>query len=232
MSRAKSLIEQAITYKSPEAIAKANNAIMLTGNPPSGGEIVRQFAITPTGKDFFSEDAWDIGHAYDDLPMIQTGTDAVQLWEKLGRLCVEQAAALGKDYQIIRYDDRDPYVSSDEMLADIAKGIYKVTSLHSTHPVWNPDTNVAFRIAHDIQGHGSSHGAFSLRGEVLAYQGQCENTPEELWSPLFTEIIGQTSSLCIHHFFGPQKVGLIMLSQQEIDMRVNKALSKGLYGGT
>jgi hypothetical protein len=132
---------------------------------------------------------------------------------------------LSKDYQIIRYDDVDPYKSSDEMFADIAQGVFKVTSLHSIHPVWSVDTNVAFRIAHDLLGHTTGHAPFSLRGEVLAYQGQCMNTPEELWPVLFTEIVAQTCTFNVHHLFGPQKVGLIMISQEEIDYHVGKALS-------
>jgi hypothetical protein len=221
------LIEQdLIVSKSPEAIAQANQAIYLTGNPPKGGDIIRQFAVTPTGKDFYSEDAQYIGASYDSMPIIDP--KAVALWQKLGQVCLEQAANLRTVYNITRWDDRDPYTSSDEMFADIANGAYQVTSLHSTHPVWDVETNVAFRIAHDLLGHGSSGGEFSLYGEILAYQGQCMNTPEELWPVLFTEIVAQTCFLNVHHFFSVQKVGLLNLSQQEIDAHVAWIFTNGV----
>lgn len=220
-SRSRHLLNE---YKTPEEVAQANQAIYLTGNPPQGGDVIRQFAITPSGTDFYSEECAAIAAAYDALPVCSP--NAVELWQWLGEECRAQAAKLRHQYHVIRYDDIDPYNTAEEMHQDIERGIFKVTSLHSEHPIWDVDTNVDFRISHDLQGHGSTRSDFSLHGEVLAYQGQCAVTPEPLWPVLFTEIVGQICWCTTHHFFGPQKVGLIMLDQAEIDRHIEQITQK------
>lgn len=223
MTRARRLLDLG-EFKSPEEIADKNQSIYLTGNPPKGGTVIRQFAVTPAGTEFYAEEANAIAEAYNNLPVCDQS--AVPLWEALGKVCNDQASLLRAEYNILQCDEYDPYATADDMLQDIATGTFRVTSLHSDHPVWNVHTNVDFRIVHDLRGHGMAGSDFSLHGEVLAYQAQCSITPEELWPVLFTEIVGQLCWASVHHLFGPQKVGLIMLDQDEIDRHVDKVLMR------
>lgn len=203
-------------------ISRTHRQSSLTDTVPEVSGIVREYAMTPTGNDFFASEADDISRAYRDMPVLDL--QAAVLWAELGELCVRQAEMLGARYQIIRLDDRDPYATAAEMYADIDRGVYKVTSLHSHHPVWDVDTNVAFRVVHDLTGHATSRSDFSLKGEVLAYQNQCAQTPEYLWPVLFTEIVAQSAYANVHHLFGEQKVGFLGLTQAEIDAHVGKVM--------
>jgi hypothetical protein len=196
-------------------------AIMATANPHPVTGLVRQFAVTPVGDDFFAGEIDDLSRAYRDLPILNREDEI--LWQKLGDLCRQQAADLGKVFELHVLDE-DPYASAEEMQADIDQHVYKVTTQHSNHPVWDVDTNVAFRIAHDILGHGSRRSDFSFKGEVQAYQGQCDWTSVDMWPALFSEVIAQSAYANCHHLFGEQKVGLIGLTQDEIDAHVGQVM--------
>jgi ribosomal protein S18 acetylase RimI-like enzyme len=215
-------IHRFIRQMAPADIAQQNAAIYSTGNPPAGSDLVREFAVTPVGDDFFAGEADDISRAYRDLPIL-TPT-AAPLWQELGELVEAQAESLKRIFTVIRYDDIDPYENAEQMHDDIDQGIYRVTSLHSHHPVWSVDTNVAFRVSHDLLGHGVAGSDFSFAGEVAAYQAECTATPEHLWPVLFSEIIAQSAYANIHHLFGAQKCGLIPLTQQQIDAAVGKVM--------
>jgi hypothetical protein len=206
----------------PTQIARDNAAIYLQVAAPAGSDLVRQFAVTPAATDFFAGEADDLSRSYRDLPMVDPAV--VPLWQALGELCEAQAAALRVAYQVVVHDDLDPYETAEQMHADISRGVYQVTSLHSHHPVWSPQTNVAFRIVHDILGHGVALSDFSFKGEVEAYQAQCRATPPRLWPVLFTEVIAQSAYANTHHLFGEQKVGLVPLTQAQIDAAVGKVM--------
>lgn len=184
--------------------------------------LAREFATRPLSDEFWAGEVDDISRSYRDLPVLDQGV--VWLWEELGAHCRATAAMLRESFEITVYDDLDPYVTSEEMLADIDRGVYKVTSLHSHHPVWDIPTNVAFRITHDITGHGLTGSDFSFKGEVTAYRNQCMSTPEHLWPVLFTEVVAQSAYCNVHHLFGEQKVALIPLTQAEIDEHVGKIM--------
>lgn len=184
--------------------------------------LARQFVHRPLSDEFFAEALDDISRSYRDLPILDN--DAVPLWEELGAWVRATAAQLRREYQITVYDDLDPYETAEQMHADIARGVYKVTSLHSNHPVWDKDTNVAFRITHDITGHGLTRSDFSFKGEVAAYRNQCLSTPEHLWPVLFTEVVAQSAYANVHHLFGEQKVALVPLTQDEIDAHVGQIM--------
>lgn len=210
------------TQEAPEDIAHDNAAIYLTGNPPQGSDLVREFAVTPAATDFFAGEADDLSRAYRDMPILDPSV--VPLWQELAAINAAQAAALRSAFTVIVHDDLDPYETAEQMHADIDNGIYQVTSLHSHHPVWTPQQNVDFRIVHDLMGHGVANSDFSLKGEVQAYQAQCKVVPVHLWPVLFTEIIAQASYANTHHLFGEQKVGLVPLTQAQIDAHVGKIM--------
>lgn len=186
--------------------------------------LAREFATRPLSDEFWAGEVDDLSRSYRDLPVLDQ--NVVWLWEELGAHCRATAAMLGESFEITVYDDLDPYATSAEMLADIDRGIYKVTSLHSHHPVWDVATNVAFRITHDITGHALTGSDFSFKGEVTAYRNQCMSTPEHLWPVLFTEVVAQSAYANIHHLFGEQKVALIPLTQAEIDAHVGQIMDQ------
>ena len=85
-------------------------------------------------------------------------------------------------------------------------------------------TNVNFRFVNDILGHGVAYSDFSFKGDVEAYHAECIVTPDNLWPALFGEIIAQSAYANVHHLFGEQKVGLINLTQAQIDAMVGAVM--------
>jgi hypothetical protein len=211
---------RAASYSNDADIALDNGAIYETEPVVTG--VVREYATTPTGTDFFAGEADDLSKSYRDLPIVDPLV--IPLWQNLGELMRQQAKFLSTIYTIERIDNRDPYATSGEMLADIANKKYQVTSMHSNHPVWDVNTNIAFRICHDIMGHGRVGSDFSLKGEIEAYQAQCNDVPENLWAALFTEIVAQAAYANTHHLFGEQKVGLIPLTQAQIQEHIDTVM--------
>ena len=204
------------TISLSKPLCEVNNSVVplyAVAEPLPGEALARQWALSPSGSDFMGQEVSALSRKYRDLPILDRS--AVGLWTQLGQICVEQMRELQKTWDI-QVLDIDPYNMADEMHADIAKRIYKVTTLHSHHPVWDVDTNVAFRVCHDIYGHGRAHSDFSFHGEVLAFQYQCDTVPEDLWEVLFTEVVAQSAYANTHHLFGEQKVGLIDISPEDM----------------
>jgi hypothetical protein len=191
-----------------------------TANPLPGEALSREYATSPGVNDFYHDEMGVISRAYRDMPILERA--AVGIWQQLGAIVVAQAEELKKSFDI-QVLDYDPYNTAEEMHADIDRGVYKVTTLHSHHPVWDVNTNVCFRVVHDIIGHGRAGSDFSFWGEILAYRAQCDETPESLWGVLFTEIVAQSAYANVHHLFGEQKVGLIGFTPAQIEALVGKA---------
>jgi predicted SprT family Zn-dependent metalloprotease len=199
-----------------KASSALNNSVVplySVANPLPGEGLARQYALAPSDADFMGAEIAVLSKEYRDLPILDRA--AVGLWTQLGEIVNEQARNLRKTWDI-QVLDTDPYATAAEMHADLAQRVYKVTTLHSHHPVWDVDTNVNFRITHDINGHGRANSDFSFHGEVEAFQAQCDTIPEDLWEVLFTEVVAQSAYANVHHLFGEQKVGLINLSPEEM----------------
>jgi GNAT superfamily N-acetyltransferase len=192
-----------------------------TANPLPGEELARQYAMAPNITEFMGEEMTVLSEEYRDLPVLDRR--AVGLWEQLGAIVNDQAAKLRQAWTI-QVVDYDPYETSAEMFADMDQHVYKVCTLHSHHPVWDTDTNVNFRIAHDIQGHFAARSDFSFYGEVQAYRAQCETIPESLWTVLFTEVVAQSAYANVHHLFGEQKVGLVSFTPAQIQGFVGQVI--------
>lgn len=184
--------------------------------------LAREFVTRPLSDEFWAGEIDDLSRSYRNLPI--KDDSVVPLWQELGAWVTAQADNLRRTYTITVHDDADPYTTSEQMLADIARSVYEVTSMYSNHPVWDKATNVNFRITHDITGHGLTGSDFSFRGEIIAYRNQCESTPAHLWPVLFTEVVAQSAYVNCHHLFGEQKVALLPLTQDEIDAHVGQVM--------
>ena len=206
------------SFSKAASIANDVEPLYATGRPSE--ELAREYAITPKPEEFAGHDMEVISAEYRDLQVLDP--DVEDLWIQLGLLCEDGMDQLKRAGWDIRVQFEDPYQTAAEMHADLAQKIYKVTTQHSHHPVWDVDTNVAFRVCHDILGHGEVHSDFSFMGEVLAYRSQCRYIPENLWPVLFTEVVAQSAYANVHHLFGEQKVGLINYTLDQIEALIGK----------
>ena len=107
----------------------------------------------------------------------------------------------------IQFVDEDPYQSFEEMEKEIKeKGIMRVYTGASDHPVWTPEQNWKFRAVHDYMVHLAGGHKFTLRGEVGAYNRHVKTIPPDARLALFTEVVGQVSYYQIHKSFAEQKI--------------------------
>jgi hypothetical protein len=137
--------------------------------------LVREYVTVNPDTDFYAGEADDLSAAYRALPVLDPSV--VPLWQRLGAIVRDQAATLRTTYAI-EVLDTDPYMTADEMLADINKGVYKVTTLHSDHPVWDVDTNVAFRIEQKV-------GLIPLSlDEIAEHAGRIMDAPDAAYDAL------------------------------------------------
>lgn len=76
---------------------------------------------------------------------------------------------MGMKYESV---DHDPYVSPQEMSADVSRGRIKVlgTRVTGSHAVFSDETNDRFRAIHDVFGHGTTGRGFSRHGEEAAWR--------------------------------------------------------------
>lgn len=88
-----------------------------------------------------------------------------------------------------------PYASAEEMVADMKKGVFKVTTDNSQHPFWTEDQNWKFRVVHDYLGHFETGADFSLAGEKKAFLAHAAQlTGEDAKKALQSEVLGQAAS--------------------------------------
>lgn len=87
----------------------------------------------------------------------------------------------------------DPYASSAEMRADIAKGQIRVLGDSSDHPLLTNAQNVRFRAVHDVFGHSANGFEFGPRGELNAAAHHARMYSDEGRAALLTETHGQTA---------------------------------------
>lgn len=113
----------------------------------------------------------------------------------------------GGGVQFVNYH---PYVDAKEMTAEVTqKGIFRVSTADSEHPLWNQDQNAQFRAVHDWYTHIINKSDFSPRGEIRAYNTHAKLLPPAAIPAAFTEIVGQASYAIARGSFGPQKIALL-----------------------
>ncbi len=147
-----------------------------------------------------------IAAAYAAAPLLDER--AVPSWRALAHDSVRLASRLLKQYTIHVTEDQ-PYELANAMLADIARGKLVVSVANSDHPLWTRQENLAFRIVHDIMGHGHSLGDFSWEGEVKACASHRSCVTLASLPALFTECLGQVAYQTANGAFGPQKVAIL-----------------------
>jgi hypothetical protein len=103
----------------------------------------------------------------------------------------------------------EPYANADEMIADMKKGSFKVSTDNSDHPFWTPEQNWKFRVVHDVLGHLDEGNDFSLKGEEKAFRAHVKKvTDDAAKAALQTEVYGQAASAVKNARFSEQKAFL------------------------
>lgn len=144
--------------------------------------------------------------AYAAAPVLQPS--AVPAWLALGRDSVLMADRIRQRFEI-HYTSDQPYENALSMLRDIANRVCVISTAYMTHPVWDTETNIAFRIVHDVMGHGPSGGDFTWGGELLACMFHQRVVTKAALSALRTECLGQVAYQQMTGRFGVQKVAIL-----------------------
>lgn len=103
--------------------------------------------------------------------------------------------------------DGQPYENADIMRVDYhTKKRLLISTEYNNPAVIEPDTNLAFRFAHDSHHCQSDDCNFGLWGELCAYS-KFANYTSSLWLRqwLFTEIVLQNCALILLGDYAPQK---------------------------
>jgi len=153
----------------------------------------------------------DIGTAaaYDALPDFDA--NAVPAWDALALAVSKKFDDVVATGLRIERVTGQPYMTAEEMAADIRQGVMRVTTDNSDHPIWDIDTNWKFRAWHDYEHHYLHGNDFSLDGEWRAYQVASNSIADPMArKALLTEIYGQAASAVANGgVFPPQKVALL-----------------------
>ena len=108
------------------------------------------------------------------------------------------------------FEPKHTYQTAEEMSAEVlGKGVFRVSTADSTHPIWSVDQNVKFRAVHDWYTHVLNKAPFNARGELRAYNDYTKLLPANAVPAAFTEIVGQVSYAIVNGGFGEQKVCLL-----------------------
>ena len=154
---------------------------------------------------------------YNNLPESADGASDVHraAWSSLIVESTAHAKTIRESLRIkIDYVEFEPYTSARAMCVDLDGDVMKVSTLNLEHPIWTPNQNLEFRIAHDVMGHwGMGAGEcnpFSFVGEMAAYVRQSAS----LLSPaacdaLFTEVVGQAAVRGATGKFPSQRIGFL-----------------------
>lgn len=152
----------------------------------------------------------EVAQAYSVAPVLDTRGTTLRAWRDLADETMVMADRL-KAALDVRYTPRaEPYPTAYDMLTDIARGRIVVSTANSDHPVWTLEENTAFRLVHDVIGHGTTGSGFDWDGECRAY--------DKHWSvlesahsraALFTEAVGQVAYALVNGVFTVQKVALL-----------------------
>ena len=85
-------------------------------------------------------------------------------------------------------NDPDPYPTGEAMIESVKRdNVLRVSTCNNTSPVFEPDTNLHLRMAHDILDHVLIDNGFTVANEVLAtrnviddFNDYCEH-PDTVW---------------------------------------------------
>lgn len=89
----------------------------------------------------------------------------------------------------IRFVPYERYAGPEDMREDVVNNRrLEVSTLHCVHPLWTPEQNCEFRVAHDILGHVLRPHPFSLAGEYLAFHEHMRHTDRAARQAVFTEV--------------------------------------------
>jgi hypothetical protein len=149
-----------------------------------------------------------VADAYRHAPVIVAGD--IPAWKALAAQTMATAERI-KGALDVRYTPAaEPYPTAYDMLRDIARGRIVVSTANSTHPVWTLEENVAFRLVHDVVGHGSTGSGFDWAGEWTAYEKHLSLLEGEgARHALFTEAVGQVAYALVYGGFTVQKVATL-----------------------
>ena len=139
--------------------------------------------------------------------------NVLRAYHKLAEECKELTRQVRVEYNVIEVARGETYECAADMFVAINSGKFEVSNLFCEHPIWTPEENIDFRIAHDFYGHWCSNGTnlapFSWEGEQNAYLSQCTYHSRLAQEALFTEIIGQTACFSLTQEFPEQKAILL-----------------------
>jgi hypothetical protein len=136
--------------------------------------------------------------------------EAVIAWEELAKETKEHYDAISACVSILRTSNPEPYSSAYEMIRDIGSGLIKVSTANCEHPLWDEETNIQFRVVHDVIGHASTGAGFDFIGEYRAYEKHAEKTIHPLARlALFTEAVGQVCAALDLGGFIEQKCAIL-----------------------
>lgn len=146
----------------------------------------------------------EIAQIYAKLPMHQPGAE--RGWSELAQDAHARSGQLRQQYNV-KTVQFEPYENAEQQDYDVKNyNQFLVSDQNSEHPLWDTNTNVAFRTVHDLMGHIPSNGDFSWEGENRACSAHFPLLTPEARKALFTECIGQTAFVNVFKHFGPQKV--------------------------
>lgn len=153
-----------------------------------------------------------IGEWYDAQVSVVSEKTTAQ-WNLLAVESEYQAKRLTRKYNVkVDMVEGQPYLTPNEMFADIGKGLLKISIDNAIHPIHSLMDTVYLRIWHDMT-HWECKANFGFSGEVKAYQAQVQHTKEfsvrdraTIEHTLYVDIVGQVANGLIHSAFPIQKV--------------------------
>ncbi len=153
-----------------------------------------------------------VGASYHFMPALDSSGPVLGAWERLIDESLDHARTI-RDTLTIKYVEFEPYDSARAMCADLENSVMQVSTLHLDPPLWTPEQNIEFRIAHDAIGHwgmGETCNPFSFKGEVAAFLRQVKQFRSEAAKrALYTEVIGQAAFRGSFGTFPAQKIGFL-----------------------
>lgn len=163
--------------------------------------------------------AWDddyvdlqeaIAHEYADAKSYEK--KAASAWMELAEDCRRRVEMIQNEIEIEITDNPLPYKSFSELADDITqKGHFVVSRANASHPIWNINQIIDFRIAHDILGHAASGGDWSWFGINRAFQAHAPLLTYTAQKALFTEVIGQGAFNSYYGSYATQKIAFLKI---------------------
>jgi hypothetical protein len=175
--------------------------------------LMRQETIRYQGRTAAWSQTWEdrlpqIAKAYADAPVYDP--KAAGAWKELGQDSLSRANAIGNQIKVEYTDDPHPYEDVNEMAEDIKKNRHiNVSRANADHPVWSLDQVLAYRLVHDVLGHGIAGGDWGWHGENGATAAHMPLLSPQAQKALFTEAIGQTAHNNYYRQLAPQKISFL-----------------------